>query len=144
MSFEKFTGVPPPIYVKEQIDFRQKILGSRLGGETGQKYLEVINNRGVFARIASAIYIDNLDDIKQQVENLESDGKLRQAKAAREKLNQFAAQRLKNSGFSQNFIDRNAGRELARNFVIQGTVLKKPFTPTFDSQGNYGVFGRGR
>ena len=69
MSFEKFTGVPPPIYVKEQIDFRQKILGSRLGGETGQKYLEVINNRGVFARIASAIYIDNLDDIKQQVEN---------------------------------------------------------------------------
>ena len=135
MAAKFTTGSPPLPYVKDQIEFRQDILGRRLGGNEGKTILNLLNNRSVFARISSAISIDSLIEIDNAIETAKADGNEKKAFTYESQRRQYAAARLANAGFTEEFITQNEGRELARNFIIQGTVLKRPFEDVKNDQG---------
>ena len=99
--------------------------------------LQLYNNRGVFARICSSIQLDSsfANELKRQKEeilNIPPENRTSQQKndlqTIKYNLDSTAERRLLKSNFTQEFINSIKGRNFSKNFIIQGSVIKNPFS----------------
>jgi len=143
------TNTPPVEYVRNQINLRQRVLGqfNNIPPATLNSY----NNRGVFARICSAIELDHDIEDKLRLRIGVLNNRVEQGDAtatdknelfsARTNANSCATSRLRSAGFD--FVDDLKNRNLSKSFIIQGTVVKNPFIgndSTRDLEGGLGSF----
>jgi hypothetical protein len=129
------TNTPPKAYVTNQINLRQELLG-KSNLKNSPEILDVYNNRGVFTRICSSIELDTkladelqviIDDIKKIDASARTTSQQNELRAAEINKKSVASERLKSANFSPTLVESLKGREFARNFIIQGTVMKNPF-----------------